>query len=75
MRLFAFFMMAKKSSIVPASEVEFDKAKYLCRYDIILTSFGLQVNLKYSKTNQFGDKNIMLPMYALPDSPLCGLLY
>ena len=71
MCLFAFFMMARKSSIAPPSEVEFDTAKYLCRYDIILTSFGLQVNLKYSKTNQFGDKNILLPMYALPDSPLC----
>ena len=69
--LFAFFMMASKSSIAPPSEVEFNTAKYLCRYDIILTSFGLQVNLKYSKTNQFGDKNILLQMYALPDSPLC----
>ena len=65
--------MARKSSIAPPSEVEFDKAKYLCRYDITLTSFGLQVNLKYSKTNQFDDKNILLPIYALPDSPLCSV--
>ena len=71
MCLFAFFMMARKSSIAPHSEVKFDKAKYLCRYDIILTSFGIQVNLKYSKTNQFGDMNILLLMYALPDLPLC----
>ena len=35
MCIFTFFMMARKSSIAPPSEVEFDKAKYLCRYDII----------------------------------------
>ena len=69
--VFAFFMMARKSSIVPNSVLNFDPVKYLCRRDVRLTSYGLEVQLKISKTNQFGDKNIILPMYELHDSPLC----
>ena len=68
--VFAFFMMARKSSIVPNSVLNFDPVKYLCRKDVRLTSYGLEVQLKISKTNQFGDKNIILPMYELHDSPL-----
>ena len=69
--VFAFFMMARKSSIVPNSVLSFDPVKYLCRRDVRLTSYGLEVQLKISKTNQFGDKNFILPMYELHGSPLC----
>ena len=69
--VFAFFMMARKSSIVQNSVLNFDLVKYLCRRDVRLTSYGLEVQLKISKTNQFGDKNIISPMYELHDSPLC----
>ena len=71
--LFAFFMMARKSSIAPKSVLSFDPAKYLCRKDIRFTSYGLEAQLKFSKTNQFGDKNIILPMFELQDSPLCPI--
>ena len=49
--LFAFFMMTRKSSIAPKSELSFDPAKYLCRKDIRLTSYGLEAQLKIFKTN------------------------
>ena len=51
--VFVFFMMARKSSIAPSSVLSFDSSKYLCRRDIRLTSYGLEVQLKFSKTNQF----------------------
>ena len=53
--------------------LNFDPVKYLCLRDVRLTSYGLEVQLKISKTNQFGDKNIILPMYELHDSPLCPI--
>lgn len=71
--VFAFFMMARKSSIAPKSVLSFDPTKYLCRKDIRLTSYGLEAQLKFSKTNQFGDKNIILPMFELQDSPICPI--
>ena len=65
-----FVMMARKFSIAPKSVLSFDTTKYLCRKDIRLTSYGLEAQLELSKTNQFGDKNIILPLFELQDSPL-----
>ena len=66
-------MMARKSSIAPKYVLSFDPAKNLCRKDIRLISYGLEAQLKFSKTNQFCEKNIILPMFELQDSPFCPI--
>ncbi|XP_052778483.1 uncharacterized protein LOC128215918 [Mya arenaria] len=63
--------MCRKSSIVPDSSVTFDKSKYLCRNDVSVTDFGIVVLLKYAKTNQFGDNNVVIPLCKNDSSSLC----
>ena len=63
--------MCRKSSIVPPTKTAFDSNKFLSRNDGVCTPFGLLVTLKYSKTNQHGDNNVVIPLHANPGSSLC----
>lgn len=67
----AFFLMARISNIVPFSTRSFDCRKHLCRGDIVSAPHGLTVTFKWSKTNQTGKRHLLLPLVALPNSPLC----
>ena len=69
--LFAFFLFARVSNIVPFSTRSFDGRKRLCRGDIVSASHGLIVIFKWSKTNQTGSCHLQLPLVAIPNSPLC----
>ena len=69
--LFAFFLFARVSNIVPFSTRSFDGRKHLCRGDIVSASHGLIVIFKWSKTNQTGSRHLQLPLVAIPNSPLC----
>lgn len=73
MSLFAFFLMARKSNLVPNSTTSFDPNKQLCNQDVFYNSDYLLVRLKWSKTNQFGKRAFNAPIAALPFSPLCPL--
>jgi hypothetical protein len=69
--LFAFFLFARISNIVPSSSRSFDYRKHLCRGDIVSAPHGLTVNFKWSKTNQTSSRGLRLPLVAIPSSPLC----
>ena len=69
--LFGFFLMARKSNLVPDSTKKFDKTKHLCRRDVLLSDNLLLVSLKWSKTNQFGDRQHFVPLLAMQGSVLC----
>ena len=69
--LFAFFLFARISNLAPASVGSFDPKKHLCRGDIVVTSFGLLVSFKWSKTNQTGAKPLTIPSLSISDSYLC----
>lgn len=69
--LFAFFLFARISNIVPPSSSLFDPRKHLCRGDISPAPHGLNVVFKWSKTNQTGCRQLMLPLVRIPNSPLC----
>lgn len=69
--LFAFFLFARISNLAPVSVGSFDTKKHLCRGDIIVTSFGLLVTFKWSKTNQTGDKPLTIPLLYTSDPHLC----
>jgi hypothetical protein len=71
MFVFAFFLMARKSTLFPPTRAQFSSSKYPCRGDVSFTPFGLLITLKYSKTNQFGFSNYSVPLVPLPSSPLC----
>ena len=68
--LFAFFLFARKSNLVPDS-LQYQNKKFLLRKDV--ESFGniLIVHIKWSKTIQFGQRNLKLPLVEIPGSVLC----
>ena len=68
--LFAFFLFARKSNLVPDSENYVHK-KFLLREDVQICDNILVVNIKWSKTNQFGERMLQIPLVEIPGSDLC----
>ena len=56
---------------------KFDPKKQLCRSDVVVGNNGLLVTIRWSKTNQFGGRAHVVPLVAIPGSPLCpvGAVY
>ena len=52
--LFVFFLMARKSNLVPDSVHKFDSSKQLTREKIVLNGDIVIVKFEWSKTIQFG---------------------
>lgn len=69
--LFAFYMLARKSNMVPSSLKAFDCNKQLCRGDVVCSDLGLLITMKWSKTNQFGRKHVQIPLPRVRGSVLC----
>ena len=71
--LFAFFLFARISNLVPeslgASCVHDYKRIY--RGDVVPTHYGLCVQFTWSKTNKLGKRILELPLIRVPNSPLC----
>ena len=69
--LFGFFLMARKSNLVPDSVKKFDSKRHLCRGDVTDSENLVLVSLKWSKTNQNQDREHGVPLLAMPESNLC----
>lgn len=68
----AFFLLARKSNLVPDSVTKFDGSKQLTRGDFKITPDSLNVTLKWSKTNQAGRLEIF-PLLKNEGNKLCPL--
>ena len=69
--LFTFYLMARLANIVPKSATSFDPRRHLTRGDVAVTSHGLLVTFKCTKTIQFGERRLHIPLLRIADSPLC----
>ena len=69
--MFAFFLFARISNLVPDSRCHIDDYHCLRRGDINPSHFGVCVKFLWSKTNQFGNRVLELPLFSIPNSPLC----
>ncbi len=69
--LLAFFLMARKSNLVPDTEKGFDGKKQLVKKDIMVTDRALLVTIKWSKTIQFGKREHVVPILATGGNDLC----
>ena len=67
------FLNEQKSNLVPNSVKTFNPNKQLCRSNIEINSEKniLLINISWSKTIQFGERNLVVPLISIPDSPLC----
>ncbi|CAC5418711.1 unnamed protein product [Mytilus coruscus] len=63
--------MVRKSNLVQTSAKNFDPRKQLCRNNVIVYSDYLLVKMEWSKTIQFGNRKLELPLVKIKDSPLC----
>ena len=48
----------------------FDGSKQLCRSDVLVCENGLLVQFRWSKTIHFGGRVLLVPVLAIPNSPL-----
>ena len=71
--LIGFFTFARRSNLVPSSAAAFDPKKQLQRADIIAGSDRMFVIFKWSKTIQFGERALVMPLVALPNTKICPL--
>jgi len=67
--LTAFFGLFRKSHLLPVSK--FDPLQQFTRADFISTNTGFIVNVRWSKTIQFGQRTIYVPLVRCPQSLLC----
>ena len=69
--LFAFFLFARKSYLVPNSKKKFKSGKFSRREDVYFQDNILLVIMIWSKTNQFGQRVLKIPLLRIPESVLC----
>jgi len=70
--LIGFFAFLRKSNIVPPSQGAFDPSRHLQRRSFILQSDGsLLLSITWSKTIQFHQRVLLIPLLPIPNSPLC----
>ena len=69
--LLAFFSVFRKSNLVAASTSTFHSRRQLLRRDIIHSQSSLWVRKRWSKTIQFGQRQLVVPVLSIPKSPLC----
>ena len=63
--------MARLANIVPSSLRQFDPRRHLTRGNVALTTHGILVTFKCTKTIQFGERLLHIPLLCIPGSPLC----
>ena len=68
--VFAFFLFTRISNLIPDSWCHIDDYDCLRRGDIEPSHYGLCVKFSWSKTNQFGNRVLELPLLSISNSPL-----
>ena len=72
--ILSFFIFSRKSNMVPQPIAKFDPKKQLTRQDVIVKRNMLLVTIKWSKTIQFGQRQHIVPVLAIPGCPLCPVM-
>ncbi len=65
----AFFCFFRKSTLLPESVSK--KTQCLCMCDVSLLGKRATIVVRHSKTIQFGQRCLKLPLMAIPQSPVC----
>ena len=69
--LTAFYGMFRKSHLVPTSAATFDPNKQFCFRDVTFFSWGALLEVRWSKTIQFRERVVQIPLPFISGSPLC----
>ena len=69
--LVAFFGLFRKAHLLPESEPAFDPKKMFTRSDFSFSHSCIYITVRWSKTIQMGQRTVVIPLLAVPSSPLC----
>ena len=69
--IFAFFLLARLSNLLPVSTRAFRWTRDLCRRNILLIDDHLIVIFNCTKTIQFGEHRLKIPLVPFPGSSIC----
>ena len=71
--VFAFFLLFRKSNLVPDTLTGFRADRHLTRDDVIITRDNVIVGIRWAKNHQFGRELLTFPMPILHGSKMCPL--
>ena len=71
--LVMFYGMLRRSNVMPSSSSTFEHSKHLRRQDIRFTANNLIIIIRWSKTIQFRQRILTLPLPRILSHPLCPL--
>lgn len=69
--LVAFFSFFRKSNLLAPSWGHFDPNKHLCRSNIKFGGDGVIITVHWSKTIQYSQRSLEIPLPLIPNSPFC----
>lgn len=69
--LVAFFSFFRKSNLLIPSPNMFDPTKHLCLSDVHFRSTGAILSVRWSKTIQYRQKTLYVPLPHIESSPFC----
>ena len=67
----AFFSFFRKSNLLPPSTTEFDTKRHLRKCDVRLFPWGIILVVRWSKTIQYRDRTLLVPVPKIAHSSLC----
>ena len=71
--LTAFFGFFRKSHLLPTSVHNFNPRKQFIKSDSTFHSWGVAISVRWSKTLQFQERLVHIPLHTIPNSPLCPI--
>lgn len=71
--LFGFFLLVRKSNLVPLSHQTFNDKEQLTRSDIRLAPNIAVIYIKWSKTLQFNEREVFVPLLKMQGSKICPI--
>ena len=66
--------MLRKRHLLAGSHYTFDPSQQLVRSDFQIFPWGALVTIRWSKTIQFRERVVQIPLPLIPDSPLCPVI-
>ena len=69
--LFAFYLVARKSNLVPDNKADLDSGKFLSIKSIKYFDNYILVHFNWSKTIQFGEREIISPLLRVNNLKIC----
>jgi len=66
-----FYGLLRRSNIMPTTAREFDPTRHLRRRDALFTPTGVNLTIRWSKTNQYRGPARVIPLPRMTAHPLC----